>query len=422
MGASGPPPDPRVTVELSSAAVELIVLRRALQAARDEARSALISARRAEKALARQRARTVKWQKKCEEYDRITSIISRLSHGVDRARAMLRRGLRALYSTLGSWLTSDVRARSVANNRRQPSDEDCDRTGHDEEPAIKAGSLETHGRVLELVPPGESKRNSPHFSGELSTKSISPVEHRTPDLRSLSVMTPRGRIAAVLHLYYPELWPELRDALGAISEPFDLFVTLTSGHSDEAANWVRIDCPTAQIITLENHGRDIFPFVTLINSGVLFQYKVVCKLHTKRSMRRNDGDDWRRALVTGVLSDSHHVARILGTFDTDPDLGIVVANGSLRTDERSWLRHQRRVNELCARIGMPAPTGETGYPGFPAGSIYWIRSSLLRPMESLGLTAVDFEPEPLLDFCTPHAIERLVGHFCREAGMYVGAC
>lgn len=36
------------------------------------------------------------------------------------------------------------------------------------------------------------------------------------------------------------------------------------------------------------------------------------------------------------------------------------------------------------------------------------------------LTAADFEPEPLPPDSIPHAFERLVGHLCREAGLYVG--
>jgi lipopolysaccharide biosynthesis protein len=223
----------------------------------------------------------------------------------------------------------------------------------------------------------------------------------------------------VLHLYYPELWPEFRDALGAIPEPVDLFVTLTVGYSDQAGDWIRIDYPSAQIITFENRGRDILPFVTLINSGLLFRYELICKLHTKRSMHIDHGDDWRCALLGGVLSNDH-VPRILTAFDTDPDLGIVVADGSLRDDARSWSKHLGRVGELSNRIGMPAVTAESGYPKFPAGSIFWVRSSLLRPIACLRLTPAEFEPEPIPpNACMPHAIERLVGHLCREVGKRV---
>src|SRR6266446_3800110 len=87
--------DPRSPVELRSAIAELFVLRKALEVARDEARSANVSASRAETALARQRASMEKalarertrtadakrlrqeWRESAEkwrkEYDRVTS-------------------------------------------------------------------------------------------------------------------------------------------------------------------------------------------------------------------------------------------------------------------------------------------------------------------------------------------------------------
>ena len=280
--------------------------------------------------------------------------------------------------------------------------------------------------VGERLTDAEGKSEPIDVSGS-STKAALLPTYQGPDLNSLSGLTPRGRIAVVLHLYYPELWSEFRDALGAIPEPFDLFVTLTAGYSDQAADWIRVDHPSAQIVTLENRGRDILPFVTLINSRVLFNYELVCKLHAKRSIQRNPGDTWRRDLVAGVLANADYVGRVLAAFDTDPQLGVVVGDDFLRK-ERDWSRHVQRINELCKRIGMAAVTDETGYPGYPAGSIYWIRSSLLRPIADLKLTVGEFEPEPLprdgykswTTSCLVDAIERLVGCLCREAGMYIG--
>ena len=243
------------------------------------------------------------------------------------------------------------------------------RTIGNEEHARALNSVE-QVEVGERLTDAEGKSEPIDVSGS-STKAALLPTYQGPDLNSLSGLTPRGRIAVVLHLYYPELWSEFRDALGAIPEPFDLFVTLTAGYSDQAADWIRVDHPSAQIVTLENRGRDILPFVTLINSRVLFNYELVCKLHAKRSIQRNPGDTWRRDLVAGVLADADYVGRVLAAFDTDPQLGVVVGDEFLR-QERDWSRHVHRINELCDRMGMAAVTDETGCPGYPAGSIYWI--------------------------------------------------
>jgi Rhamnan synthesis protein F len=350
--------DPRLQVELRSAAAELLVLRRALEAARDEARNANVSACRAEtaldrqrasmeKALARERARTAEakrstheWRKRCKsaekEYNRVTStlvwrIYSRFDRALHRAHSILRR--RRLDPRSESGWASDLPKTFTANLHH--AIEPFDDVGHEdgingnEERALKR-SVEKDD-VGTILSEAENK-HSTNFS-RVSTRAVSSSTSQVPDLSSLRAMTPRGRIAVVLHLYYPELWPEFRDALSSISEPSDLFVTLTAGYSDDALDWIRADYPSAQIITLENRGRDILPFVVLINSGLLFRYELICKLHTKRSIqgagtgRRSNGNAWRRDLLDGVLSDADYVGRVLTAFDTDPELGYAVASG-----------------------------------------------------------------------------------------------
>jgi len=237
-----------------------------------------------------------------------------------------------------------------------------------------------------------------------------------PDLFSLRVIMPRGRIAVVLHLFYTEMWPEFRAVLSAIPESFDLFVTLSIGYSEQAADWIREDFPNAYIFAFPNRGRDVFPFVALINSRVLFGYELVCKLHTKLSVHREDGDSWRRALAEALLGDRYNVARITTAFDSDPHLGVVVADGNVAgRDPAEWAANLCRANELLGSIRFPAATdGVT----FPSGSMYWVRPFLLRQVAALNLTIDDFEPEPLeLDGTTAHALERIIGVICNDAGM-----
>jgi Rhamnan synthesis protein F len=383
-------------VELGSAVAELAVLRKALETARDEARSANVAARRAERVAVDARRSAQKWRQKCKsaqkEHQRVTSsLVWRIYWPLDRllhrARSIFRRGRNSGY------------------------------------PAVWPGGVATReddgheGISVDELP--SAREHTSRDSGVVPSRGAPAPIHEVPDLTSLTALTPRGRIAVVLHLYYPELWPEFREALTFIPEPFDLFVTLTRGYSEEAADWIRIDQPSAKIISLENRGRDILPFVALINSGVLFKYELICKLHTKRSIQQQNGDTWRHNLIAGVLSDPNYVPRVLAAFDAEPELGVVVGEGAHRK-ERNWSRHVERVNELCSRIALTAVTAQTECPGYPAGSIYWIRSSLLRPIARLNLVPEEFEPEPLpRDGCMVDAIERIVGHICREAGMYI---
>ncbi|TDQ92452.1 methyltransferase family protein [Paraburkholderia silvatlantica] len=239
-----------------------------------------------------------------------------------------------------------------------------------------------------------------------------------PDFFEIKTMPRSGPIAVVVHLYYEDLWPEIRAALGAIEESFDLFVSVQSTASERIVNDIKSFYPLAKVMRFENRGRDVLPFVALINSGVLFNYELVCKVHTKRSLHRDDGDQWRNSLLAGILGSNAQVERIARAFDTDPDVGIVVAHGQIYGGRAEhWVDNRSRVIELGGRIGLNEVAPGTTFPG---GSMFWIRPFLLRSIAGLALTADDFEPEPLgIDGTTGHAVERLIGLVCRDAGMRI---
>ena len=68
----------------------------------------------------------------------------------------------------------------------------------------------------------------------LQLASSRPIHHTTsieePDLFALRIMAPRGKVAVVVHLADPALWPVLCRNLANIPEAFDLFVTLLKGY------------------------------------------------------------------------------------------------------------------------------------------------------------------------------------------------
>jgi lipopolysaccharide biosynthesis protein len=239
-----------------------------------------------------------------------------------------------------------------------------------------------------------------------------------PDLFACRSVKPRGRIGVVAHVHFPEVWHELENALRAIDEPFDLFVSVTETAGSDILDRIRTAHPEAFAYRFPNHGRDILPFLAFAGTGALNHYEFICKLHTKCSIHLEDGDRWRRALVNGILGEPETVQRILAAFDSDPDLGIVVADGNIYGQNPDhWRDNRARVLDLGSRIGVN-PTAEPAL--FPGGSIYWIRPFLLRTLVGIKATAADFDQEPLpLDGTAAHAIERIIGLVCADAGMRI---
>ena len=242
------------------------------------------------------------------------------------------------------------------------------------------------------------------------------IPDERPEFIRLRNLLPTAKIAVVAHIYYSDLWPEMAEAILHISEPFDLFVTLVTEASHHLASAIQRRFPNAQVLIVDNHGRDIFPFLALLRTGVFFKYELICKLHSKRSLHLEDGDHWRRNLVGGILGTPTLTQNILGAFRADADLGIVVADGQIFGGHKYWASNEARVRELFQNIGLNSGAFEQSFGG---GSIYWIRPLILRPINALGLNFDDFEPEPISsDGHTAHAIERLVSLVCYDAGMH----
>ena len=221
----------------------------------------------------------------------------------------------------------------------------------------------------------------------------------------------------VVHIYHTDIWPEISDAVRNIEEPFDLFVTLVRGSADSLVEDVRLAWPFAHVLAVEERGRDVLPFVSLLQTGVLFRYELLCKVHTKRSPWHEDGNTWRRQLIGGILGSRSQVRSILRSFRTDPDLALVVADGHLYSGRWLWVQNKVHLARLFAHFGMDEREFDKSFAG---GNMFWIRPSILRAICDLGLRVEDFEPEPLAqDGCLGHALERLFSLLCYEARMSV---
>jgi len=228
-------------------------------------------------------------------------------------------------------------------------------------------------------------------------------------------------VAVVLHLYYLDMWDEFAALLEQQYFAFDLWITLTddgpSGRAQTLRTEILIRFPRARVHVVPNHGRDIYPFIWMLGSGVLSPYEAVCKLHSKKSPHRADGDAWRQDLTQGVLGAGEVTQRRLQRFLEMPHAGFWVAQGQHYEGDMYWGVNRARAVELLAHRGLSLPQGPLS---FPAGSIYWVRQALLQRWADLDLTAGEFEPEQaLVDGTTAHTIERLLGSLAQISGLTI---
>lgn len=254
--------------------------------------------------------------------------------------------------------------------------------------------------------------------GGLRTRDSSPVIDDDIEMPPVPEVRPRASFGVAVHVYYPHLWREIESALQKVDITFDLYVTVTrlDAESDRLTESIRRDWPGSTVLTVPNHGRDIFPWLHLVNTGMLSGYRCVCKLHTKRSPHLQDGDEWRRSLLRSILPE-RNTGQLLRRFLDDDRAGVLVVAGQHLTGERWWGANQTRVAELLARADIrPDPAALD----FAAGSIYWLKPEVIKTIEAMGLQVHDFEPEQgATDGTTAHAFERALGFLAADIGLQV---
>jgi hypothetical protein len=229
-----------------------------------------------------------------------------------------------------------------------------------------------------------------------------------PGLASRGRPGSAARLAVVLHLYYPELWSELWAALRQLPEPCDLYITVPDFASTGLLAGIAAQAPGVRFVPGPNRGRDVLPWLRLLDTGALDGYEWVCKLHTKRSPHMADGEAWRQKLVSGLLGAPGEVHQILKHLRARPHSGVAApAQAVVASDDPRWagssLPALRRVRQ---QLGLSA---EDKRDAFPAGTMFWFRPEALAGLKPLARAQDLFEPEMRqTDGTTAHAVERLI--------------
>ncbi len=242
---------------------------------------------------------------------------------------------------------------------------------------------------------------------------------RRPLGASAQIARERGltRIAVVAHVFYPSIWTEIAERLQSMPEAFDLYVTTPEHLITQVRAEVCAVFPRAQVLACQNRGRDIAPFIKVLNSGVLYRYDYVCKLHTKKSPHRTDGVTWRRQLFDRLVGSRDAVNAVTRLFDLDPTLGVIAPEGHLADGRAHLGANAEAVARLCDRLGLDP---ETPLQPFAAGSMFWFRPAALAALERLQIDLDAFEEEAgQVDGTFAHAMERIFPMSALAAGMRI---
>jgi hypothetical protein len=233
--------------------------------------------------------------------------------------------------------------------------------------------------------------------------------------------------AIVVHLYYEDTWTDIAEVLKRLTIPFDLVVT-TVPQRERLIETVRRDFPHADIEVMENRGRDVRPFLALLEQGRFDRYRYLCKIHGKKS---NDGGRmsymgslWRRRLLFDLLAAPGLAQAIIDRFERNASIGMIGPRAfrmpsATYSEDLSWSVNRSQVLKLAEKMGVPAERFRLDFFG---GTMFWVRPEALEPLRRLRVASAFPEERGLLDGGLEHAAERLFGTSVVAAGYTLEEC
>ena len=228
-------------------------------------------------------------------------------------------------------------------------------------------------------------------------------------------------IAAIVHIYYPEMAEELSSYLANLSSSACVYV---STNTDEKRSIIedvfrRSHIENHEIRIVPNRGRDIAPKLITF-ADVYERHDYVVHLHSKRSLHIGRGTSWCEYLYQHLIGSPRIIQSIITAFEQRAELGMVFPQHW--EPVRPWINWGGNFNaawSLALKMGIELTPTLT--VDFPSGSMFWARSDSLRPILNLGLQFEDFPEETgQTDGTLAHADRADVRDMLRARGLPLG--
>ncbi|HMQ08529.1 MAG TPA: rhamnan synthesis F family protein [Saprospiraceae bacterium] len=235
----------------------------------------------------------------------------------------------------------------------------------------------------------------------------------------------QSKIAVVCHLYHLELMQEMMAYILKIDFPYHLYLTISEENREKVVSSLSgmVDDQQVTLITVPNRGRDIAPFLSVLETH-LTSYDLVCKIHTKKSPHDLNLQNWRKYLLDQLLGTTQLIRRIIYEFETDQQLGMIwpVPHQYLEVLKMStgWGNESTATPNALRAASAPLDIDIHTLPEdfeFPAGSMFWFRPGALSHWPPYSVLDPHFEEESgQTDGTLAHVCERLFGIMCLQAG------
>jgi hypothetical protein len=227
-------------------------------------------------------------------------------------------------------------------------------------------------------------------------------------------------ITVILHLYYTDMWNEMKERLSNMPYSYTLIISLVDGkYTNKDIEKIKRFNPKAKIVVVENKGMDILPFLKCLKY-VPKTTKYLLKIHTKKSPYAfKNGSNWFSDLMRHVLSDKRTVDMILQNLEYT-DIGMIGGSAVSGFEYSGIFDSSKFYEPKIKEIYDYFKTSHTEYEWI-AGSIFWVRFDIINKFDDNFIAFIEKnQPLGYLKYGTlAHGLERYFGKLVYDAGRVI---
>ncbi|MFA6036684.1 MAG: rhamnan synthesis F family protein [Legionellales bacterium] len=226
------------------------------------------------------------------------------------------------------------------------------------------------------------------------------------------------KVAIHIHAYYPELFEDIFNRIVSNQIRPDLFISVKNEKHRGKIQRALVEYEgTVNIQIVPNRGRDIGPFLTAFGWEIFSNYEFIGHIHTKVSADISNKSIikiWNDFLLENLLgnSNTHMADTILSFMMENPSVGMVYPDDPCII---GWGDNKPYAELLAKKLCIKKLSANID---FPIGSMFFARSTALKPLFKLHLDWSDYPEEPLAyDGSLLHAIERMFPYIVESQNM-----
>lgn len=231
---------------------------------------------------------------------------------------------------------------------------------------------------------------------------------------TVTVDTGRVDVGVLMHVFYPDLWPELAGfARNFEVVTRDVFINVVDTIWNPLFHReLRELCPSAFVQLSNNSGRDIGGIIRLLDCIDISKYELFAWMQTKKSphIAPEHGEYWRRGLLKAFAGSEDIVTDCVRLFREDPTVGMV---GAVEWRSTHLGNNQEQFERALDLFEIDEQHRELEYV---SGTMCLVRSEILQRLYQT-LKDVRWETSnDKIDGQIAHAVERIMGNLVQQMG------